>query len=147
VEPDPVTARSRPMPADLLARIGFTDHAIDRFAGRAGLATSQRAVIEPLLRELVICEGRVVFERPGWARSRNHADLYVQVGAWLLLIACHDPRRPAGYSVVTVISRPEDRSWAQARRRGHVATAPPAGALSRPRLVALIAALLRRLLR
>lgn len=69
------------MRVGLLERCGFTNHAIERFAARAGLRTTNRQIIEPLIRELLLREGTVVSERPRWARSRNRADLYLHLVA------------------------------------------------------------------
>jgi hypothetical protein len=116
-----------PVTAPLLQRVGFTDHAIERFATRAGLAVTTRSVIEPIVRDLLLLEGRVVTERPRWARSRNVADLYLQLGEWMLFIGC---RRESGserprYSIVTSIAGGTRTTWRVARRRGYVHTPAP----------------------
>jgi hypothetical protein len=121
-------------------RLGFSDHALVRFAERAGLPARDRATLEPLLRDLLVQEGRTVSKRPRWARSRNTADAYVQVGDWLLLICRHDVRRPGSLTVVTVVNGPEGMTWERAWERGLVGTPAPL-TLRRP---SLIAALLRR---
>jgi hypothetical protein len=122
--------------------LGFSDHALVRFAERAGLPARDRATLEPLLRDLLVQEGRMVSKRPRWARSRNTADAYVQVGDWLLLICRHDVRRPGSLTVVTVVG--EGATWERAAERGLVLTPPP---VARPRLRERIAAVLRRLRR
>jgi hypothetical protein len=116
-----------------LEQVGFTDHALERFAARAGLATDSRAVLEPLIRRLLLREGAVVFERPHWARSRNTADVYLQLGEWMLFIGCRreEPRR--GYAIVTVVNGPRGNDWSHAWRRGYVATPPPTGLVRRGR--------------
>lgn len=126
--------------AKVIGRLGYTDHALIRFGERAGLDARDRATLERLLRELVSAEGRVVGRRPRWARSRNTADAYVQVGDWLLLICRHDIRRPGSLTVVTVVG--EGATWERAAERGLVHTPPP---VARPRLRERIAAVLRRL--
>ena len=82
------SSRSRPVVPELLEQIGFTDHALTRFASRAGMATSSRAVVEPIVRDLLLQEGLVVGARPHWAHSRDTADLYLQLGEWMLFIGC-----------------------------------------------------------
>lgn len=122
----------------MLSRIGLTDHAVVRFATRAGLTTDDRAVVTPLVRQLLTVEGRIVRTRPRWSGLRDDADLYLQVGEWMLLIGCHDERRAGRYSIVTVITRSGDRTWRRAWRRGHVATPPPPGLCRRPWLHRLL---------
>lgn len=113
------------VPPEVLSRVGFTDHAIERFSARAGLATTSRRVVEPLIRDLLLQEGLVVAERPHWARSRNTADLYLQLGEWMLFIGCRQPSRLAHYTIVTVVNGPDGTTWRQAVRRGYVFTPPP----------------------
>ncbi len=48
-----------PITGELLNGFGLTNHAIGRFAERAGLQTSNRRVIEPIVRELLLREGRL----------------------------------------------------------------------------------------
>jgi hypothetical protein len=117
--------RGAPIGPDLVARVGFTDHAIKRFAQRAGLGTSNRRVVEPIVRELLIDEGYVVAERPGWARSRRDAELLLQLGQWMLLIGCRDPRRPGCYSIVTAIIGEDREGWRRGWRLGLISTPPP----------------------
>ncbi len=117
---------------ELQGRIGLTDHAIARFAQRSGLPYADRQTLEPVLRDLLIQEGRLVSERPRWSRSQNPADAYIQVGEWLVLICRHDVRRPGRWTVVTVVSRPAAPTWERAVARGWVGTPPPLR-LSRPR--------------
>jgi hypothetical protein len=138
--------RSRTLPVDeaLLARLAFTDHAIERFAQRAGLGTSNRQIIEPIARAVLHLEGLVVHERPDWARSRNRADMYLQAGSWMLFIACEDQRSGAGsYAVVTVINNPRAWTWMKARRRRMTRTTAPRFRPRRTRLLASIAAAVR----
>jgi hypothetical protein len=110
---------------ELLGQIGFTDHALNRFAGRAGLATSNRAVVEPIVRDLLLQEGLVVAARPHWAHSRNTADLYLQLGEWMLFIGCRQDQPDTPYAIVTVVNGPEENTWVIALRRGYIFTPPP----------------------
>ncbi len=64
----------------MLDRIGFTDHAIKRFAYRAGLASTARAGVEPIPPDLLSQEGSITLAPPHWARSQNTAELYLQLG-------------------------------------------------------------------
>lgn len=121
--------RARKVDRRTLGRIGFTDHAIERFAERAGLDLGGRGRIEPIVRELLLREGRVVPTAPGWYRSRNSADGYVQIGEWMLLICRVDRRRDGTYDVVTIVTNGDGMTWAKARRRGLVKTAPPVRAV------------------
>jgi hypothetical protein len=116
----------------LQGRLGFTDHAIARFGERAGLEARDRSTLEPVLRDLLTQEGRVVSRRPRWARSSNTADAYIQVGDWLLLICRHDLRRPGRLTVVTVVNGPQGTTWDRAVRRGLLGTPPPL-ALAKPK--------------
>jgi hypothetical protein len=116
---------AEPVGPSLLERCGFTDHVIERFAARAGLRTTNRQIIEPLIRELLLREGTVVSQRPRWSRSRNRADLYLQLGQWMLFIGCKDRRRSDRYSVVTVVNGEENTTWKRARRLGYIRTPPP----------------------
>jgi hypothetical protein len=113
----------------LLASVGFTDHAVQRFAQRAGLGDARRGVVEPIMRDLLLQEGRVVVERPRWARSRNAADLYLQVGEWMLFVCRGSRRRLGSFDVVTVINGREGTSWDVALGRGFVATPVPLRAM------------------
>lgn len=120
-----IRERSAPVGIDLLNHIGFTDHAIARFAERADLGSEKRCVVEPILRDLVLEEGCVVVTRPAWARSRHHADLYVQLGEWMLLIGCRDDPRSDRYAIVTVVNGPADNTWTRAHRLGRIGATPP----------------------
>ncbi len=115
------------MPIDDYAQhqLGFTDHALQRFAQRAGLDAHSRVTIEPIIRDLLSQEGHFVDEPPHWARSRNRADRYVQVGDWLLLICRYDERRAGGLTVVTVVNGPEGTTWQRALEIGYIGTPLP----------------------
>jgi len=104
---------------------GFTSHALERFSQRAGIGASSWQEIEVILRDLLYQEGRVVQERPRWARSRNTADVYIQVGEWLLLICRHDELRRGAVSVVTIVNGPEENTWQRALELGYIATPMP----------------------
>jgi hypothetical protein len=122
---------ARTMPAativdrELLAVLGFTDHAVQRFAQRTGLGVERRGAVEPVMRDLLLQEGRVVARRPRWARSRNEADLYLQVGEWLLFVCRGSRRRLGSFDVVTVINSGAASTWEGALERGLVWTPPP----------------------
>jgi hypothetical protein len=121
-----VSAR-RPALVDrqLLAQLGITDHAVQRFAQRAGLPTARRGAIEPLMRDLLAQEGRIVERQPRWARSRNEADVYLQVGEWMLFLCRASRRRLGNLEVVTVINSRAAPSWEAACERGLLGTPPP----------------------
>jgi hypothetical protein len=106
-------------------QLGFTDHALERFAQRAGLNARSRAAVEPVIRDLLNQEGRFVAEPPHWARSQNRADGYVQVGDWLLLICRFDELRAGGLTVVTIVNGPEGTTWQRALELGYIATPLP----------------------
>lgn len=114
----------------LLAQLGITDHAVLRFAQRAGLPTARRGAIEPLMRDLLVQEGRIVTTQPRWARSRNEADFYVQVGEWMLFLCRASRRRLGNLDVVTVVVSRAAPTWEAACERGLLGTPPP---LDRPR--------------
>lgn len=108
-----------------LAAIGFSDHAIERFAQRAGITPTHRTIIEPLIRDLLLLEGMVTATAPRWALSRNRAPLYLQLSDWMLFILRPDGGHPSQLVAVTVINRPTDNDWVTALRRGHIGTPPP----------------------
>jgi hypothetical protein len=128
-----------------LGRLRFTNHAIERFAARGGLRTADRRIVEPVARELLLREGLIVGERPRWAHSRNQADLYVQLGEWMLFILQRAYEREDGYAVVTVISHPDEPDWNAALRHGYVLTAPPPAVRTGPRRVWLLGSAIRAL--
>ncbi|MGE4426524.1 MAG: hypothetical protein AB7G37_08750 [Solirubrobacteraceae bacterium] len=105
--------------------LGFTDHALERFAERGGLPGRDRATLRRDLAELVAIDGRFVRRRPGWAPSRNTADAYVQVGNWLLLICVTDRRDPGRLTVTTVITGRDQLTWDRAYRQGYVRVPEP----------------------
>ncbi len=136
--------QAEPAGAGLLNRCGFTDHAIERFATRAGLPTTDRRIIEPLIRELLVREGKVVDRRPRWSRSRRGADLYLQLGEWMLFIGCRDRSGSDRYSIVTVVNGERNTTWNRALRLGYIRTPPPSHMLdSEPRARGLLATLRR----
>jgi hypothetical protein len=122
--------RSALVDRHLLAQLGITDHAVLRFAQRAGLPTARRGAIEPLMRDLLVQEGRIVTTQPRWARSRNEADFYVQVGDWMLFLCRASRRRLGNLDVVTVVVSRAAPTWAAACERGLLGTPPP---FDRPR--------------
>ena len=108
-----------------LADIGFSDHAIERFAERAGLASSWRSSVEPIIRDLLRQEGMLADRAPKWARSENTADWYAQLGDWMLFILRPDNLYRDRLTAVTVINGPVGNDWANALRRGFIYTPPP----------------------
>lgn len=109
----------------LLASVGFSDHSIQRFADRAGLEPARRTKIEPIIRDLLQQEGVLTTQAPHWARSRNAAPYYLQIGEWMLFILRPDEQRPGRYLAVTAINGPVGNDWDTALRRGYLATPPP----------------------
>jgi hypothetical protein len=126
----PLPWRGRLADSSLLERVAFSDHAIERFAQRAGLRFRSRSVVEPIARALLATEGWLVPHRPPWARSRRRGEVYLQAGDWMLFIAAQDPMGDVGYFLVmTAINRPIDVTWRDACRRGHIKTRPIPGLL------------------
>ncbi|MDW5593230.1 hypothetical protein VSS74_02695 [Conexibacter stalactiti] len=111
----------------LLGVVGFTDHAIERFAERSGVGQGARRQIEPIARDLLLQEGRALREPPSWYRSSNAADGYLQVGEWMLFVLRGSRRQRGAYDVVTVLTNGDRTTWPVARRRGLVFTPPPLG--------------------
>jgi hypothetical protein len=120
-----VSPGARLVDRGVVQSLDFTNHAIERFAERTGLSTDDRHWVEPIVRDLLQVEGRIVDQRPGWGRSSNVADLYVQVGEWLLFLCQREtrPGRPP-YTVVTVINN-ADMDWRTALGRGLVFAPEP----------------------
>jgi hypothetical protein len=106
-------------------RVQLTWHALEQFAERAQPPCDQESYLRMALRDLALAEGRAVPQAPVWARSRNVADLWIQVGRFLLLICRHDDRRPGGFSCVTVVNGRPDTTWAVAMVRGWIRLPPP----------------------
>lgn len=101
-----------------------------------------RPELEAQLRRLVARDGSVVPDRPSWADSRNEADVFVQIGGWLLVVLMRDDRRGAeAYSAVTILGREGWAGWPAAHARGLTRVRPPRWA--RPSLLARIAGRLR----
>jgi hypothetical protein len=138
------TGATAPPPTKRL-RIGYSEHALERFCERGGVPVRPRPELEGALRSLVARDGRVVHDRPRWAHSRRDADVFVQVGGWLLLVLMHDPRRGGdAYTAVTVLGREGVTSWPSAHRHGLTRVRPPRWARPRRSLLARILGLLRR---
>jgi hypothetical protein len=112
--------------AKLLSQLVFTEHAVERFRERAALSPRYAAdEVEGIMRDLLWQEGRVVSERPHWARSRNEADMYLQAGEWMLFVCQRSFQEAEGYDVVTVLNGPAENTWEHALERGYIATPPP----------------------
>lgn len=120
-----MSRRIRPVDRRLLAVVGFTDHAIERFAERAGLDVADRRRVEPIARDLLLQEGSSSYEPPRWYRSSNAADGYLEAGSWMLFVLRASRRRPGAWDVVTVLSNGDGMTWPLARRRGLILTPPP----------------------
>ncbi len=121
----------------VLAHFGFTDHALARFAQRAGIHGDSRRDIEPILRDLLLIEGTWTAQPPHWALSRKPADTYLQIGTWMCLLGRSDTYRGRGhYSIVTAINGPAHNDWANALKHGyiHLPPPPPRFEPSRPRV-------------
>lgn len=119
-------------------RIGWTDHALERFCERAGVPRRSRPELEAQLRRLVARDGSVVHDRPPWADSRNEADLFVQIGGWLLVVLMRDERGDEhAFTAVTVLGREGWANWPAAHARGLTRVRPPRWA--RPPLAVRVA--------
>ncbi|MDO8213650.1 hypothetical protein [Conexibacter sp. CPCC 206217] len=127
-----MAASTRVIDRKTLGRVGFTDHAIARFGERAGLSVAGRQGIEPIARDLLLQEGRVVARPPKWYRSSNAADAYMQAGEWLLFICRRSARQAGHFDVVTVVNNGDRTTWPLARDRGLIFTPPPPTAISAP---------------
>lgn len=131
-----------PLPTQRL-KIGWTDHALERFCERAGVPERPRPELEAQLRRLVARDGSVVPDRPRWADSSNVADVFVQVGGWLLVVLMRDDRRgDEAYSAVTILGREGWADWPAAYAGGLTRVRPPRWA--RPSMLARLTARLRR---
>jgi hypothetical protein len=120
-------------------RIGYSDHALERFCERGGVPVRSRTELEGALRALVARDGRVVLDRPRWATSRRDADVFVQVGGWLLLVLMRDPRRgDEAFTAVTVLGREGVTSWPAAHEHGLTRVRPPRWARPRRPLLARV---------
>lgn len=99
----------------LLAAIGFSDHAIERFAQRAGVTPTRRAIVEPLIRDLLLQEGTITASAP----------LYLQFGDCMLFVLRPGGRNPSRLVAVTAVNGPSHNDWVTALRRGRIGTPPP----------------------
>jgi hypothetical protein len=124
----PIPRRLGPVPGatlvdgDLLATVGFTDHALLRFAERSGLKFSGRQLLDPIVRDLLSNEGLRVPEPPEGVRLSKEADFYMQAGTWLLFLGYGPPGRR---SITTVVQIGPKLSWKAALARGRIATPVP----------------------
>jgi hypothetical protein len=148
-----IPRRSGPIPGatlvdqDLLASVHFSNHVLERFAERTGLPLAGRAVLEPIVKDLLLQEGLRVPSPPGWARVRK-APFYMQAGSWLLFTGRPNPRAGAGHRTITTVVARDDRIWLTALARGEIETPPPRlvkpPTLEHVRLRSSIATVLRR---
>jgi len=101
--------------------VGFTDHAIDRFVERAGVAGPQ-AVCRQELSTLCASAGVVQQQRPEWSGLLDDAPAYLVVLDWL---CC--PLRPglhgATWDATTLVCR-SDATWWEAYRAGWIPALP-----------------------
>jgi hypothetical protein len=116
--------------SELLARVNFSDHALERFAERVGLPPQPREQLEPIIRGLLLNEGLAVIGPPRWARLRRPAPwepkpMYLQAGFWMLFIARPDPRSGPSYHLITTVIAAKDRTWSTALQNGQIGTPPP----------------------
>ncbi len=133
----PTAAGARLVDPRVLDRFGFTDHALARFAERAGIHGDLRLDIQPILRDLLLTEGTWTGQASNWARSSKPADTYLQIGTWMCLLARADTYCGRGhYSIVTVVNGPDRNDWATALKRGYIHLPPPPPRFrdSRPRV-------------
>ena len=101
----------------LLSTIGVTRHALERFVDRAVPGPGAAGDEEAILRDCMLLEGRVTYERPRWSKSSNEADWYVQVGEFLLCIVVWDSHY-ARWAVPTVVNGASWKTWTAALERG-----------------------------
>jgi hypothetical protein len=82
-----------------------------------------RAHVEPLIRDLLLCEGFWATERPRWSQSRTPSDAHVQIGGLCYWPAARDPGRP-GLTLTTCTNGP-DITWDIAIERGYTLIPKP----------------------
>jgi hypothetical protein len=112
--------------------VGFTSHALQRFVQRSGLPDRGRDATETLLHGLFAAEGAVRYERPYWAPSRRRADVFLQLGNWMVFPAVATNVGAAGeYLVVTAITSMTHGTWRTAVHAGLIQTAAAVDLLRR----------------
>jgi len=76
---------------------------------------------EPVVRDLIACEGFWATERPRWSLSRTRSDDYLQVGRMCLFPAIADDRE----LVLTTCTNGRDTTWDVALDRGYTLMPKP----------------------
>jgi hypothetical protein len=82
-----------------------------------------RAHVEPLIRDLLICEGFWATERPRWSQSRTPSDAHVQIGGLCYWPAARDPGQPG--VTLTTCTNGRDITWDLALQRGYTLILKP----------------------
>ena len=106
-----------PVDEQLLSTVGITSHALEQFVARAQPGPGAGGNIEAILRDCILLEGIVTYERPHWSRSRSRADWYIEIGDFLLCIVVWDERY-GRWAIPTVVNGPESNTWQVALERG-----------------------------
>jgi hypothetical protein len=82
-----------------------------------------RAHVEPLIRDLLICEGFWATERPRWSQSQTPSDAHVQIGGLCYWPAARDPGHPG--VTLTTCTNGRDVTWDMALQRGYTLIPKP----------------------
>ena len=82
-----------------------------------------RAHVEPLIRDLLVCEGFWATERPRWSQSRTPSDAHVQIGGLCYWPAARDPGQPS--VTLTTCTNGPDITWDIALKRGYTLIPKP----------------------
>lgn len=82
-----------------------------------------RTHVEPLIRDLLMCEGFWATERPRWSQSRTPSDAHVQIGGLCYWPAAKDP----GHHTVTLTTCTNGRNitWETALERSYTLIPKP----------------------
>lgn len=110
--------------AQLLAVVGFTDHALERFIHRTGIAPADRAAIERIVRDLLLQEGLRVPRPPQWAHV-TPAPFYLQAGNYLLFVGRPGRKGSVRSHTISTVIAHDDWTWAEALAHGALGTPPP----------------------
>ncbi len=82
-----------------------------------------RAHVEPLIRDLLTCEGFWATERPRWSQSRTPSDAHIQVGGLCYWPAAHDPGQRG--VTLTTCTNGRDITWDIALGRSYTLIPKP----------------------
>jgi hypothetical protein len=82
-----------------------------------------RSHVEPLIRDLLTCEGFWATERPRWSQSRTPSDAHVQIGGLCYWPAARDPGQPG--VTLTTCTNGRDITWDTALQRGYTLIPKP----------------------